>query len=454
MMKEKQVDIPILTPLLACYNVPAPIIHPPGVDPFTFLIKKPHCDQKMDIISPMDIDPCVVSRSECVARTYDLTASEHAGVNLSDPLPMVSTTSNSSAHSKTTTQPSVKDFKNTQMVLVVSSTSDSTAHSEVSAQPSDVVATPIQTESTPSIVCDGHKEGNTHLKNAQTLLFSSEPTQETESPIANDTLNQHPDNKKNQDLLQKEALAVVDSLFVCSIPDPGCHYQKIVTEDQMITPMCMDPTSMTKTNDGAQNGLLWCKICKVSCSSEECLERHILGKPHLKALKLSEQIHAIQASQTLMEMAPIAMPLEDLKPIKFETVNMDGNKPTWCVVCKVSCTSKKVKKRHLSGKKHLKNLLKRGKVPELPSTSSHLVNMTSVNPKEGISTPSLLVNMTKGIVVNPKEGNSTQCELCGVSCTSNQELIKHLAGQKHKKIVTKLQTLKRRSPAPQQPKHR
>ncbi|GJX13447.1 hypothetical protein Tco_0205205 [Tanacetum coccineum] len=99
---------------------------------------------------------------------------------------MVSTTSNSPAHSKTTTQPSVKDFKNTQMVLVVSSTSNSTAHSEVSARPSDVVATPIQTESTPSIVCDGHKEGIAHLKNAQTLLFSSEPTQETESPIAND----------------------------------------------------------------------------------------------------------------------------------------------------------------------------------------------------------------------------------------------------------------------------
>ncbi|GKD43115.1 hypothetical protein Tco_1267760, partial [Tanacetum coccineum] len=31
----------------------------------------------MEIISPMDIDPCVVSRSECVARTYDLTPSEH-----------------------------------------------------------------------------------------------------------------------------------------------------------------------------------------------------------------------------------------------------------------------------------------------------------------------------------------------------------------------------------------
>lgn len=76
-MKEKQFDIPILTPLLACYDVPAPIIYPPGVDPRSFLIKKPHCDQKIEIISPMDIDPCVVSRSECVARTYDLTVSEH-----------------------------------------------------------------------------------------------------------------------------------------------------------------------------------------------------------------------------------------------------------------------------------------------------------------------------------------------------------------------------------------
>nr|GEX21087.1 hypothetical protein [Tanacetum cinerariifolium] len=69
----KQFHIPILTPLLT--------IDPPGIDPSTFLIKK----QKMEIISPMDIDPCVVSCSECVARTYDLTPSEHAGVNLSDP---------------------------------------------------------------------------------------------------------------------------------------------------------------------------------------------------------------------------------------------------------------------------------------------------------------------------------------------------------------------------------
>ncbi|GJR81636.1 reverse transcriptase domain-containing protein [Tanacetum coccineum] len=49
------------------------------------------------------------------------------------------------------------------------------------------------------------------------------------------TTQAHPDNKKNQDPLQKEALAVVDSLFVCSILDPGCHYQKIVTEDQVPT---------------------------------------------------------------------------------------------------------------------------------------------------------------------------------------------------------------------------
>ncbi|PWA63724.1 Zinc finger, C2H2-like protein [Artemisia annua] len=249
------------------------------------------------------------------------------------------------------------------------------------------------------------------------------------------TTPQHPDNEKNQDVVQNEALAVVDSLFVCSIPDPGCDYQKIVTEDQMTTPMCMDPTSMTKTNGGAQNGydklnvsqLLWCKICKVSCSSEQSLESHMVGKQHLKALK-SEEIKAVQASQTSMDMTPVEMPLEDLKPIKCETVNMDGNnKSTRCEVCNVSCTSKKDFKRHLAGKQHLKNLIKLGKVPELPSTPSPLVNMTGVN---------------------PKEGNSTQCELCGVSCTSRQELNKHLEGQKHKKIVRNLQMLKRQSPAP------
>lgn len=47
------------------------------------------------------------------------------------------------------------------------------------------------------------------------------------------TTQQHPDNEKSQDALQKEALDVVDSLFVCSIPEPGCDYKKIVTEDQV-----------------------------------------------------------------------------------------------------------------------------------------------------------------------------------------------------------------------------
>ncbi|GJS19998.1 integrase, catalytic region, zinc finger, CCHC-type containing protein [Tanacetum coccineum] len=427
----------------------------------------------MEIISPMDIDPCVVSRSECAARTYDLTPSEHAGVNLSDPLPMVFTTSNSPAHSETTTQPTVEDvvvtdmqaetdsfifcvpcevtctsehaykrhkegkthLQNTQM-LVVSSTSNSPAHSEVSAQPSDVVVTHIQTASTPSIVCDGYKEGKTQLKSAQTLLVSSEPKQETESPIANVTLDQHPGNKKNQDPLQKEALAVVDSLFVCSIPDPGCDYQKIVTEDQMTTPMCMDQPSMTKTNGGAQNGydklnvnqLLWCNICKISCSSEKCFERHMLGKQHLKVLKQSEKIEAFHASQTSMDMTPIEMSLENLKPVKCQPVNMDGdNKPTWCEVCEVSCTSTNDFNKHSSGKKHLKNLQKLGKVPELASTPSPLVNMTSAN---------------------PKEGNLTRCELCGILCSSSEELTKHLLGQKHKKIVRNSQTLTRYSLAP------
>ncbi|XP_076943649.1 uncharacterized protein LOC143613963 [Bidens hawaiensis] len=97
-----------------------------------------------------------------------------------------------------------------------------------------------------------------------------------------------------------------------------------------------------------------------------------------------------------------------------KSLDGNGNAITWCEVCNIICATN-IYGKHASGKKHIKNLQKLDKIPNLPSTV-----IDSASPLEGKD-------------VNPIKTNSTTCELCGIFCTSLELLNTHIAGKKHQK---------------------
>ncbi|KAI3521814.1 hypothetical protein L1887_11288 [Cichorium endivia] len=86
MLKEHQsssssssfVLFPNPNPLMRSFNIPEPIIHPPGITPYSFLNPKPHADDKLKPMTSLDVDPCTTLRTEIITNTTDLTESEHA----------------------------------------------------------------------------------------------------------------------------------------------------------------------------------------------------------------------------------------------------------------------------------------------------------------------------------------------------------------------------------------
>ncbi|KVI06407.1 Zinc finger, C2H2-like protein [Cynara cardunculus var. scolymus] len=317
---------------------------------------------------------------------------------------------------------------------IESTTSYSPANSEVGAQKTvnNVTLTNIRSKDTHLSFCDvcnvrcdtedvlkKHKQGKRHKKNVQKLAVPSAISQEMIRPAKHATLHQEAEEKK-QDLLQSEAS--VDSLFVCGIPDVmGCIDQNILTVHieggNQVTngPLCRDghpnPTLVSLATvqpsidklDAHQIG--WCEICKVNCTSDKTLQKHILGKKHKKNLKNSEKIVA-------PSLTPVASMSKGEKT-KGETVHSEEP-------CNASCSSN-VLSSYESGKKRTENLERSEKTPDLALTL----------PIGSLATPQ------KVEIPKSEENKSARCELCGICCNSCGELNKHILGKKHKKNMKK-----------------
>lgn len=440
MLKEQQTSVPDFPfflnsnpgVLLRSFDIPEPVIHPPGIDPYSVLNPNPPSDNGLESLPALDIDPSAVSQTQPMSRTTDLTVSEHAGGTLIEPA-IESTTSYSPANSGVVAQKTVNN----------------------------VTITNIRSKDTHFIFCDvcniscdtenvlkRHKEGKRHKNKVQKLAVSSATTQEPE---------------KKQDLLQSEAS--VDSLFVWGVPDVGCINQNLSTDhvegeklaaqvtgkDGLPNP----PTSvrLTTVTDKAQDKLNahqtgWCEVCKVSCTSDKSLQKHILGKKHKKNLKNSEKIVAPSLTPIAsMATIPTSNPPGSLKSTGGNLV--DSEKLTVCPstfiartppssdllehanstkgetvhseeLCKVSCSSN-VRSIYESGKMHMKNLERSEKIPDLPLNP----------PIHSLATPGNVE------ISNSEENKSAMCELCGICCNSYDELNKHTSGKKHKKNVKK-----------------
>lgn len=172
---------------------------------------------------------------------------------------------------------------------------------------------------------------------------------------------------------------------------------------------------------------LRCELCKIDCSSQEIINRHLLGKRHKKNLeKLEESKNAATAAAAAAAAAaavkpePVAgmdkTPLEDRA--KLARGKAKGKKLTFaykpgedletkkrklleggttadsvkvCTVCNVVCNSETVYSYHLAGQKHaalLKKLMQRQTTatstlavgPQLVNTAATATPTSTVSP--------------------------------------------------------------------------
>ncbi|MFQ6637623.1 hypothetical protein Gotur_012972 [Gossypium turneri] len=237
-------------------------------------------------------------------------------------------------------------------------------------------------------------------------------------------------------------------------------------------------------------------VCNVVCKTKDVCKRHLMGKNHPRNLQAMinplifgasgvANFHELdrKKQQLLNAGAPVGS-------IRVRLIAIDGigpylaaiqandqfwnkgkkitknkiSQPTWCEVCQINCNSSNVYAKHLSGKKHLKNLQNLEKSKNSTCYSS------------SIDTP-IAANLLIGAVENPatdgcsgadaqkpkkmiarseaaKEDLETKkqkvmgggaaatairvCVICNVVCNSQTVFNYHLTGQKHATMVKKL----------------
>ncbi|XVE54731.1 hypothetical protein DITRI_Ditri03aG0105300 [Diplodiscus trichospermus] len=197
-----------------------------------------------------------------------------------------------------------------------------------------------------------------------------------------------------------------------------------------------------------------CTICNVACNSLETYRKHLSGRRHAAQAGLiaidgiGPYIAALRANDHFWN--------KGKKTTKI-------NQSTWCEVCKVNCNSNDVYAKHLSGKKHLKNLENSEKYKNGTSYPSLIDKPAATNLITGpVENPA--ANDSSGVNVQKPEKRAAQseatkedlevkkkkvleggaaaacvrvCTICNVVCNSQKVFNYHLSGQKHAAMVKK-----------------
>nr|GEX08408.1 zinc finger RNA-binding protein-like [Tanacetum cinerariifolium] len=213
--------------------------------------------------------------------------------------------------------------------------------------------------------------------------------------------------------------------------------------------MVNDVIATTTSTQPKNTPALKCEICNIKCGTQGVLERHKLGKKHLKRLQKQPKNTPVlqceifnnitcgtqgvverhklgkkhlKTAQKLAEASAIDKPLADTNGLKNATSecgssSSSGKKSATfqCEVCKISCNSNEILNMHLSGKKHLKKLKQSEEIPD----------------------PSDQPESTEGKSVELHQGKPLSCNLCGIACNSYDMLKKHNSGKKHQKNMEK-----------------
>ncbi|KAL4348975.1 hypothetical protein GQ457_17G017400 [Hibiscus cannabinus] len=200
-----------------------------------------------------------------------------------------------------------------------------------------------------------------------------------------------------------------------------------------------------------------CTICNVACNSHDAFVKHLSGRRHATQAGLiaidgiGPYLAAIRANDQFWNKG------KKVPKNKF-------SQPSWCEVCQINCTSTDVYAKHLSGKKHLKNLenLEKTKNNTCYSSSidtpiaTNLIIGTAENPAADGCSSVNVHNSEKMLAQSeaPKEDLETKkkkvveggaaatairvCIICNVVCNSQKVFNYHLTGQKHAAMVKKL----------------
>lgn len=191
-----------------------------------------------------------------------------------------------------------------------------------------------------------------------------------------------------------------------------------------------------------------CTVCNVVCNSQEVFDKHLSGKKHAAQAVLTSQNPYAAAIRSQYDGS------SKKKPKKNKVVQF-----AWCEVCKISCNSNEIYAKHLSGKKHLKNIEKAEKGWSDAGASNALQSATEpiIGPTENPSTnnpssddiqktqkssaaqtPEDLETKKRKIVESGTAADSVRtCSICNVVCNSQTVFDSHLSGQKHASMMKK-----------------
>ncbi|CAH1414279.1 unnamed protein product [Lactuca virosa] len=176
-----------------------------------------------------------------------------------------------------------------------------------------------------------------------------------------------------------------------------------------------------------------CEICEIDYTNFELLNRHMLGKKHLKKLN---ELGKISDPSLNFVTSLDTQPMQNPKSTEGKAVNSHEGNPMSCELCGISCHTYKMLKVHLAGQKHKKKLKKSKEpiVPNLVSCELCGINCSTTEVLKvhltGQKHQKKLKNTEIPIVPNP-----VSCELCGINCSTTEVLKIHLAGQKHQKTL-------------------
>ncbi|CAL9194380.1 unnamed protein product [Musa hybrid cultivar] len=218
--------------------------------------------------------------------------------------------------------------------------------------------------------------------------------------------------------------AAAESVKICTVCNVVCNSDKVFTshlagEKHAIKmkatgtiPKVKDvETKKSKVIQGgaAAESVRICKLCNVVCNSDKVFASHLAGEKHI--MKMS-------ATGTKTK-------FKDLETKKSKVIQggVAAESVRVCTLCDVVCNSDKAFASHLAGEKHV--LKAQGRLSNSPSM---------ISPNETIFPACTSGSHTAPWIVQP-----LYCEICNISCNSEDVLNKHKMGKKHKKNLEKLQ---------------
>eukprot|EP00268_Persea_americana_P040438 TRINITY_DN4016_c0_g1_i1.p1 TRINITY_DN4016_c0_g1~~TRINITY_DN4016_c0_g1_i1.p1 ORF type:complete len:545 (+),score=111.58 TRINITY_DN4016_c0_g1_i1:269-1903(+) len=229
----------------------------------------------------------------------------------------------------------------------------------------------------------------------------------------------------------------------------------------------------------------WCEICKIDCNSQDILNKHKLGKRHMKNLKKLAESKKVVATQpvgiteprqsTTVKKIPsgdgsndkkmrrkqilASKPEEDIdtKRRKLVECGTAADSLRICTVCNVVCNSETVFNLHLAGQKHAAKVASALEIiGPMVNPSPNTNTNTNTNPIPVICNDQVSHPMLNGVTEKKKKKKKSMksevvqpfiCELCKIYCSSQDILNTHNLGKRHQKNLEQFEKLKKAAAA-------